>query len=152
MLSLVEVKCPHCQMRGQIMVPPLGALVLGPCPQCHELLVVFCGRVLPLDKDIMMDGTDDEKHAHLMEVLTQFLGERVYQLLENSPELSEEIRKQVGATEDSASTAMAMAEEASQPIEVQTISQHEVEQFLNVDLKLLDDKDYFNSVFGSAER
>jgi hypothetical protein len=124
-------------MRGQIMVPPLGALVLGPCPQCHELLVVFCGRVLPIDKDVMMDGSDDERHTHLMEVLGGFLDERVRQLLENSPELADEIRKQLGET---------IA--AKEPSEAADISQHEVDHFVNVDLKLLDDSDYFRTVFG----
>ena len=144
MLSLVEVKCPHCQMRGQVMVPPFGALVLGPCPQCHELLVVFCGQVLPLDKEIMMNAGDGEKHMHLMEVLTTFLSDRVQQLLENSPELSDEIRKQVGDPSDTA------LPEPIQPDFDIGIGQHEFDQFVNVDLKLLDDKDYFKAIFGPS--
>lgn len=149
MLSLLEVKCPHCQMRGQVMVPPTGALVLGPCPQCFELLVVFCGRVLPLEKDVMMYGDNNEKHAHLMEVLTAFLDERVQQLLENSPELSDEIRKQVsevrGNTAPDAPDAEPPAPAAND------IGQHELDQFVNVDLKLLDDKEYFKAVFGQSK-
>lgn len=152
MLSLVEVKCPHCQMRGQVMVPPMGALVLGPCPQCHELLVVFCGRVLPLDKEVMMYGDNGEKHAHLMDVLTAFLDERVQQLLENSPELSDEIRKQVGQVSDTELPAQHEEVPEIGPAPQLGIGQHELEQFVNVDLKLLDDKEYFKAVFGDSGR
>lgn len=145
MLSLLEVKCPHCQMRGQISVPPMGALVFGPCPQCGELLLVFCGRVLQMDKDIMMNGSDDEKHGHLMDVLTEFLDGRVRQMLDNSPDLSEEIRKQVGGIADAGLPS------AFQPETCADIGQHEVDQFVNVDLKLLDNNDYFRSIFGPRD-
>lgn len=149
MLSLVEVKCPHCQMRGQVMVPPMGALVLGPCPQCRELLVVFCGRVLPLDKEVMIYGDDGQKHAHLMDVLTAFLDERVQQLLDNSPELSDEIRKQVEQVSDTTlPDPLEPKVDAAPSASSLGIDQHELEQFVNVDLKLLDDKEYFNAVFG----
>ena len=27
MLSLIEVECPHCGARGQIMIPPVGSII-----------------------------------------------------------------------------------------------------------------------------
>ena len=73
MLSLIEVQCPHCGARGQIMMPPVGAIIIGPCPQCNELVVVFCGHVLPLEKEIMETGEVEERREHLLHVLTDFL-------------------------------------------------------------------------------
>lgn len=150
MLSLVEVRCPHCGAKGQIVMPPLGAIIIGPCPKCEELLIVFCGQVLPLDKGIVMHGTPREKHEHLMAVLTEFLEDRVADLVrQTTPE-------EAGADTDEyldidADGAAADFEaELPRPAspEGPRISENEVEQFIKVDLNLLDNKDYFKAVFG----
>jgi len=84
MLSIVEVKCPHCGAEGRIMLPPMGSIILGPCPECSEMVVVFCGRVLPLDKEIVTEGSIEQRKAHLLQVLTQFLRERIDLLVKDS--------------------------------------------------------------------
>jgi hypothetical protein len=146
MLSLVEVKCPHCGARGQIVMPPLGAIIIGPCPKCEELLIVFCGQVLPLEKDIVMNGTPREKHEHLMGVLTDFLEDRVADLVRQTTP-SEEEDADSEALDESEFTAE--AEELTEPErEIVNISQPEVDQFKQVDLNLLDNRDYFRAVFG----
>ena len=81
MQSLIEVQCPHCGARGQIVVPPVGAIIIGPCPQCSELVVVFCGYILALDKETMESGTTDDRREHLLGVLTEFLQDRITRLL-----------------------------------------------------------------------
>src|SRR5690606_37313376 len=119
----------------------------------HELLVVFCGRVLPLEKEVMIYGDDSQKHAHLMEVLTAFLDERVQQLLDNSPDLSEEIRKQIDRVSDPDVPDSTVHEivDTHAPATPE-IDEHEFERFVNVDLKQLDVKDYFNAVFGPSKK
>ena len=81
MLSLIEVQCPHCGARGQIMIPAVGAIIILPCPQCRELVVVFCGHALALDRGLMGSGSLDERRDHLLSVLTEFLEDRVNKLL-----------------------------------------------------------------------
>lgn len=149
MLSLIEVQCPHCGARGQIMVPPVGAIIIGPCPQCDELVVVFCGHVLPLEKQVMESESIDEKREHLLGVLTEFLQDRIYKLLTEEGE--------AGAESDVATEQSEASEEAG-PLSdddkrggaMSPISQSEFDQFTDVDLKLLDNRAYFKSVFDQS--
>ena len=80
MMSIIEVKCPHCGIHGQIMPPPLGGIIIGPCPNCDELVVVFCGQVLPLLKDIIAHGDIDQKAAHLRTVIGDYLKNKIDQV------------------------------------------------------------------------
>lgn len=141
MLSLIEVQCPHCGARGQIMVPPIGAIIIGPCPQCSELVVIFCGHVLALDKDIMESGTTDDRREHLMLVLTEFLQDRIAKLLSDDVELLE---GEIDETNEEIEPDPSEPKDQSKPI-----SQLELKRFRDIDLRLLDNKAYFKSVFGS---
>ncbi len=151
MINLIEVQCPHCGARGQIMVPPVGAIVIGPCPQCSELVVVFCGHVLALDKQIMENGPIEERREHLLSVLMEFLQERIGKLMSDEAEASAE------GDDDEEATSQAPAPESATPAPVtdkskragalSPISQSEMERFATIDLKLLDNKAYFKSVF-----
>lgn len=149
MLSLIEVQCPHCGARGQIMIPPVGSIIIGPCPECEELVVVFCGHVLPLDKLLMESGTIEERRDHLLAALTGFLHERVNKLLlgpQGDGELAEE--DFVGSFDDQGSFDNDDQIESSLDGPEQTlISETEMERFTDVDLKLLDNTAYFRSVF-----
>ena len=143
MLSLIEVKCPHCGARGQIMLPPIGSIIIGPCPECQELVIVFCGRVLALEKDIMLRGSFDEKREHMMEVLTEFLRERIDKLIVEEAEMREKAaRGEEAPTESEPEQAAAESSARS------AISQEEMDAFKNMELPLIDDKDAFEKIFG----
>ena len=156
MLSLIDVRCPHCGARGQLMLPPLGALIVGPCPECREFVVVFGGRVLPLDKDVMLGSSFDERREHLMAVLTSFLEERVVRLLEEAsskelPEPDEDIEELDEILDEEEEMVEPLVEEPAPRMPETgkgTISAREVDSFVQVDLKLLDNQDYFKAVFG----
>lgn len=152
MLSLIEVQCPHCGARGQIVVPPVGSIIIGPCPQCKELVAVFCGQVLPLERAVMESGALDERRDHVVGVLTEFLHDRVHKLMEDQELLEAHAL-------DEGDGASMMAEErpdeaigtTSEPEEAgENISQNELDRFVQVDLKLLDNNAYFKSVFESS--
>lgn len=149
MLSLIEVKCPHCGAQGQIVLPPLGAIIVGPCPQCEEPVVVFCGRVLPLKKSVIQDGSMKEKYDHLMAILTQFVEQRVTQLLKNAEESQE---PETDAYSDEEMDIKDLNDGVVPDTRIEgnhaRITQAEVDQFTRIDLKFLDNKDYFNEVFG----
>ena len=156
MLSLIEVQCPHCGAQGQIMVPPVGAVIIGQCPECKELVVVFCGQVLALDKNTMEMGSVEERREHLLGVLHEFLEERIIKILDEdtfaaSPEEhDEETYEEMEYSEalsESPELEMGEKEEPTKNSAV-PISQVEMERFMDVDLKLLDNKAYFKSVFG----
>ncbi len=162
MLSLIEVQCPHCGARGQIMMPPVGAIIIGPCPQCNELVVVFCGHVLPLDKQIMESGNLDERREHLLSVLMEFLQDRIGKLMSEEAEAAENSEASeaeagesfdesdaaaVGGAVPAASGAEALNEEKKPQTNATPITQSELERFASIDLKLLDNGAYFKSVF-----
>ena len=149
MLSLIEVTCPHCGARGQLMLPPLGALIVGPCPECQGLVVVFCGQVLPLEKDLMLNGSFGEKRDHLMGVLTSFLEDRIVQLLKETS--SSEEACQEAAPDGGESGLEGMAREThlkDRGNGDDLITEVEMADFVRVDLNLIDNTDYFNAIFG----
>ncbi len=166
MQSLINVECPHCKTRGQILVPPVGSIIIGPCPQCSELVVIFCGQVLALDKDVMQSEDIESRRTHLLTVLNEFLQERISTLMTEDFVLETESLSDAGETEDLDFTALknelsGLTEELSlenvsmsysnvpENQGAETISQTEVDRFTDIDLKLLDNKAYFKSVFGS---
>lgn len=158
MLSLLDVQCPHCNAKGQIMVPPVGAVIIGPCPHCQELVVVFCGQTLALDKVLMEDGPIEERREHLLGVLNDFLRDRISNLL--TEEMIIQKTEDGGEAQDSdafdgfeeftASEEPMSFSEVVEPSAEVTISQIEVDRFTDVDLKLLDNRAYFKSIFGKS--
>lgn len=156
MQSLINVECPHCKTRGQIMVPPVGSIIIGPCPQCSELVVVFCGQVLPLNKAVMEDENIEIRRAHLLEALNEFLEERISALMTDDFELDTKALPETIENVDFEEIEGAYMEDAPvsspNPTDAdaeQTITQSEVDRFTDIDLKLLDNKAYFKSVFGA---
>jgi hypothetical protein len=151
MLSLIEVKCPHCGAEGQILLPPLGSIIIGPCPECQRMVGVFCGRVFPLDDELMRNGSVEEKREHLGQVLRDFVQERVDKLfagqmnpapgapLEAEAEAAS-LRKE--QTMNDADGISLFGNAPSAPI-----SREELESFITVDLKLIDNREYFKAVF-----
>ncbi len=148
MLSMVEVKCPHCGVRGQIMLPPLGAIIVGPCPNCEELVVVFCGRVLPLNKETMVNGSSSEKHEHLKSVLVDFMDDRIRKVVDQlTPEVTEGLHDYTPENDDYTPNMDEQPATTTIIDESKSISDNELDKFLRFDLPRIDNKDYFRAVF-----
>lgn len=140
------------------MMPPVGAIIIGPCPQCNELVVVFCGHVLPLDKQIMESGALEERREHLLSVLMEFLQERIGKLMSDEAESSETeasgseeeataVSETSGNKAQEAGRSPSSNEDTAGRTGMSPISKSEMERFASIDLKLLDNKAYFKSVF-----
>lgn len=156
MLSMIEVTCPHCGTKGQIMLPPMSTIIVGPCPECQGLVVVFCGNALSLDNEIMLHGSVEERREHLMGVLTDFLHDRIWQIL---PDENAEDNAETEAYDPSALEAT--QEEPSKILEVEShltptnsgkqktqITQEEHDIFVTQELSLLDNAESFRALFG----
>ena len=145
MLTLIQVQCPHCNAQGQLMVPPFGSIVMGPCPRCKELVVVFMGQALALDNTIMLEAAGEEQREHVLAVLTDFLAERLGDILTDDHsrfnEDSDFVPDETAA--ESPGKPASRTGDAARPI-----SQSEVDLFTKTDLPLLDNASYFKSVFG----
>jgi hypothetical protein len=154
MLSLIEVTCPHCGARGQIMLPPVGTIIVGPCPECQGLVVVFCGHVLALDKEVMLNGTPEAKRDHMLLVLTGFLKERLGQMIDEEiqgsqePETSSEEPEHLEPTLAGSVQPERIGHSRTHGHKRPPISDTEFKTFSNVELKLIDNQDYFKAIFG----
>jgi hypothetical protein len=114
------------------------------------MVAVFCGKVLPLDSEIMRRGSLEERREHLLEVLGVFLHERINKLFEKEAggeEVMSDTMNDEETGENDAETAPAERELVAQANRVRPISEEEVDSFLDFELKLLDNKHYFKAVF-----
>jgi hypothetical protein len=142
MISLIEVQCPHCGVKGKIMVPSQGVILIGPCPQCDELVAVFCGQALPLEKEVMLNGSGRDRRDHLMEVLTAFLEQSIGETLDKGP--LDGLEAEGGEMDAFGGEYPETYDETeAEP----KISDEELDRFSKIDLPALDNKAYFDAIF-----
>lgn len=144
MLSIIQMKCPHCGASGQVVIPPAGAILIGPCPQCSEMVGVFCGAALALDKHVILQGTAEERYEHLMRVLSAFIEERVGQIVD-------ELAKKETDRGDGETTLHDLAS-ADRGATDDAISDEERTWFIESQLPHIDSREYFNAVFRHGSR
>jgi len=144
---MMEVECPHCFAKGQMQAPPPGAVIIGPCPRCSGMVVIFCGRALALDKDTMIDGTNEDKQEHLMAVLGEFLEERVQQIVGMISSVSDEDLQQMIDQEVVDESSMPEMDDAEDTPERSQISDEEMSKFLDFELPGIDDPATFRQNF-----
>lgn len=160
MFSMIPVTCPHCGVNGQIMLPPLGAMIIGPCPKCDELVLVFLGKTLPLSKEIMTKGDLGQKAVYIQNVIMDHLDPKITQLVEQlGDEVLEGLHDYGSEVDDyKPEVSTALEEFKSPPMHYTArlppgkkrepeISDNELDKFLRFDLPRIDNKDYFRAVF-----
>lgn len=163
MQSILNIVCPHCQAKGQVAAPPTGAMVIGPCPKCNELVMVFSGAALPLKKDILVNGSAEDKRQHLMEVLTTFLDRQIGGLVQELEDSGSSDEQPAELGEDSehgfdmpSEGDYGQGEGRDESSQVSreggstAISQREFEDFVRKALPMLDNKDYFRQNFNNG--
>ena len=149
MFPVIEVQCPYCKATGQIMTPPLGSLIVGPCPRCNEMVLLFDGTVLPLDKAIISEGTAEEKKHHLLETIVDMTASRVDELVE-SGELGANPKN---GTRENADVMPGKTRKPSiRAKNLPRISREDVSDFVNIDLHLIDSKSHFNKAFATKKK
>lgn len=134
------------------MLPPVGAIIVGPCPECKGLVVVFCGQVLALNKEIMFKGSIEEQKDHLMDVLTRFLQERITELVNEEAQTQQQqpvpIESKEADPENVEPVHLTKQTESATEPSPSGITSEDVESFVNMELKLIDNSDYFKAIFG----
>ena len=150
MFPVIEVECPYCKATGQIMTPPLGSIIVGPCPRCNEMVLLFDGTVMPLDRDIIAEGTAEEKKQHLLEAIVDMAAGKIDELID-SGEIGARSAANQSADQPTASHPEHVAPSV-QNADAPYISRQDVRDFKNIDLHLIDSKDYFDKVFALKKR
>ena len=130
----MDVVCPHCNSRRIVSAKvPKDVVMVVPCPSCLELVVLFRKKIIPLDKTILEQGTQEERKMHLAGIIAEFLEPGVFKLGLAMPRPE---------TADSRSVAKGSDFFSEEPI-----SDNEVERFVSVQLNRLDDSRYFRRHF-----
>jgi hypothetical protein len=136
------VLCPHCKAhRIATSKVPKEVVVVMPCPNCHELVIVFRQKAIALDRRVIENGTMEERKAHLADVIAEFIEPGMFEFRGLDPETASALEEDNDVSSDA--TDDEEAEEDEQPI-----SQLEVDRFVKIDLKRLDDPVYFRRHFG----
>tara|TARA_R110001592_G_scaffold93608_4_gene271682 strand:- start:671 stop:1024 length:354 start_codon:yes stop_codon:yes gene_type:complete len=117
------------------------------------MVAVFCGRVLALDKEIMSSEDTDVKRAHLNEVLGNFLHDRIDRLYDEDDLEDNVTYEEIDAGTKGAAplgnTPLGKIDPYGNDHDA-PISREEVESFKNVDLRLLDNPEYFKAIFDES--
>jgi hypothetical protein len=141
---MIKIKCPHCGATGSITPPPKEFIIIAPCPQCGEGVVLYQGEVVAVNREILKNGTREQKVQHVAEIITAFI-ESVGAL---PPAL-------FGGEEGSISSFPEIEQkvefEALSDEEIDSFTKEEIRDFINIDLKLIDNREYFEQLFGKLE-
>ncbi len=137
------VPCPHCGNKRIVTARvPRDVVVILACPSCHELVVMFRGKVAALNREIIENGSQDEKRTHIADIILEFVEPGMFPsgLSLGQPD------SDANPFADDAET---VGGEDDQPApEEKPISQSEVDRFVRVELKRIDDPAYFRRYLG----
>ncbi len=136
--------CPHCGTpRIVTSKVPRDVVVVMPCPNCRELVVLFRNKAVALSRKIMEAGTFEEKREHIAEIITEFFEPGMLGLPAAEGEM-EDITRDIMADEEEDE------EEADDSVvkKKQPISKKEFDEFVRLDLNRIDEAKYFKKYFG----
>ena len=131
-----KVRCPHCNARKLMRhkIHPDVVAVMS-CLGCQELAVMFRGIVIPLDRKIVESGSNVERAKHFAGVIAAFLDAGIMPFQTGGGIAFPGMEESFGVVDESAEARG-------------SITAVEVENFVKVDLKGLDDASYFKKHFG----
>lgn len=139
------VQCPHCNSQRILAARvPKGVVVVMPCPACGELVVLFRKKAVALSREILEHGSLDERKTHLAGVIAEFLDSNMFGLGMDKLGFGQDASED----EDDDESLAAADDEGGENDPGIPISQHEVEQFAEIELTNLDDPEYFRKHFG----
>jgi hypothetical protein len=125
--------CPHCSTKP-IPVAQLGdnTVAILHCPCKDELLVYFRDHVIGLKRRVLEHGTFEERKEHLGDIAARIL-ELGMQGITTAEELFDAVSPYTNGGQE----------------EFPPITREELDKFVRVDLKCLDNAAYFRRHFGS---
>lgn len=123
--------CPHCTSHRMLAVhPPKDVVVVMPCPACHGLVVLFRDKVIALNREILERGTREQVIGHIADIIGEFLDAGVFP----------------GFGDHASDDTPEYEPEPQMPSE--PISKEEIDRFVKIELKCIDNPAYFKRHFG----
>ena len=141
-----QMNCPHCQSEN--IAPenvPQGVIAVMPCPKCSQLLVRFQDIIVALNKDVLTNGSKEERTFHLAEVIAEFMDETGF----NFDMISRRMLGNEPAThlsqDDHEYEEINIVEITQDQIQndLDPISDDETQRFVNFELNAIDNMEYF---------
>lgn len=130
--------CPHCKSHRILAVrPPKDVVVVMPCPSCQGLVVLFRSKVIALSRRTLEQGSREQIITHIADVIGEFLDAGVF------PGFAER-----GSTGPAPEAGTEEAEDMDAASSVPLISPDELERFVKIELKCIDNPAYFRRHFG----
>lgn len=135
-----SVVCPHCKSHRIVTAKiPKDVVIVVPCPACQELSVLFRNKVIPLNRRIIEQGSFEERKTHLASVIAEFLDESFFPSPESAGQPEQERPRRKHAHREASPKEF----DGDSPI-----SEEELERFVRIDLKCIDNPAYFKKHFG----
>ncbi len=136
-----DVSCPHCGHDHTLGSDvPNDVVVVMPCPECQNLIVLFRHRAIALDREILEGGSFEERRDHIAEILMKnraAIADGIAELLESGiPWRGAEAHAETSAD----------SEEEDRD-DQGPITEGELDQFVQGDLNQIDDAGYFRRTF-----
>lgn len=139
------VVCPHCNSHRIVTQEvPKEVVVVMQCPSCNELVVLFRQKVIALDRNVLEQGTQEDRKAHLASVIAEFLDPSLFKFTKEGSDNSAQFdfSTELPAVEETPKPASPKKAKWSTPI-----SDREYERFTRFQLKRLDNPEYFRRHF-----
>ena len=138
-------RCPHCGEAGFVVEKlPREVVAIMACQNCNELSVMFRKKIIPLNKRVLESGTFEERKEHLATVIAHFLEAGMFSFERSDSnvggamfELPQRLRRR-------------QRHKPTMPLEPRDapITDQELNRFVQVDLKCIDNPTYFRKIFG----
>ncbi len=136
-------RCPHCGEPGFVVGKlPREVVAVMACQHCDEISVLFRKKMIPLNRRIIESGSFEERKEHLADVIAKFLEAGLFSFDEKMasgaayelPGLQRPRRRRKPAKE--------------QDDDEMPITDQELDRFVRIDLKCIDNPTYFKRIFG----
>ncbi|GMV92913.1 MAG: hypothetical protein AMXMBFR82_26910 [Candidatus Hydrogenedentota bacterium] len=140
--------CPHCGTPRIITSKvPKDVVVVMPCPNCRELVVLFRNKAIALSRKIMEQGSFEERKDHIAEIITEFFEPGMLGLPPSESGAGFELDDDdVGSATEAFDGLFASSSDSTTA--KGPISEKEVEEFVRLDLHRIDEPNYFKKYFG----
>ncbi len=141
-----EVTCPHCGKTRIVTTRiPRDVVVMLPCPECHELVVLFRGKAIPLNREVLRNGTKEERRNHIAEIVEECLPPELFSEVVNWDFTDAGLPIAFGDRKVRRRGRGAVPEEDGRD---RPITDEDVARFRKFELHRIDEPRYFKKYFG----
>ena len=128
-MNIINIKCPHCGHNFKLAAP-INSVLVGPCSQCQEILLMVLGNCLTVNKQILISTDGEGLENYLSGILSEF----------DIPGIVQKVAKLIEAGRG------LMLQDT--PANKGPITKAEVEEFLIRDIHQVDNPKLFAKIFG----